>query len=835
MARRKITELPTISDVDLSDSLPIAGVNLVGTDTTVKVLLGQIKDYIATAPTELAQQALDEIAALEVEVSEISGQSAIDAVATAADRSVVEDLAAEAEASATEAAFSVLASDYYPAATSNVPRGITSTSGLTAGSGGTDGTFDLTFSGGNFSVNPTGTFTVSGGALTSVSITGPGLYVGASPTAPTATFTNSTGLTGASVTLVPGFVVTSGNGYWTDHASDTTKIQHFRNVANVATISTDITLPKTQLSTFTDIWLEVVTPYGCTAGSVTAGSGGTDGTFALAFSGGNFASNPTGTFVVSGGVLTTVTLATRGRYVGASPVAPTLSFAASAGLTGAGCTLSTSLIATTANNYFLRPIRSDVTLTGGATQYRFRWAAPLANITGSYNVEILQYTGAIFSSQVNVRAADGVSQIGPGEVSQYSILWMQRNPSSGSDFPGAVNVWHLIEPPDKITLVASKATSSNAPQGFLPSILRPVQMTKVGPYTWEIRVYKPVDHYENGITDRCQTDYDFYFLFDMGAFQGDTYAPALNSHGCRRLDHEYRFAHHRFFDLISGIITDVGHVPSTYEAVAMSGDFNDTGNTTNYQLSGIGHGHLESVSWTLYGTTEDASTGNLPVQSADLKNYPINTTFYGKKIVSTGVYYDESPTGERLTQRTMVHTFESAATHTCKVTNVFDPTVGGLDAPWGVRDGGYAGMFPIRNATRLRPIKVDPATGAVTEYGAIANINLQDNAQYNITTPTWADENWNGLEMWDHRQVIGGQVARSRYVNNAGAGYTHWVGAVIDANRVARTAPMFYKCETWGNKGYDPWYSDVSTKLDLSTSVLTTSVAYLTVFGDLPE
>jgi hypothetical protein len=783
-----------------------------------------------------------ETAETNAETAETNAETARDAALTYRDAAAAQ--AAAAEASATSAGLSALASDYYPAATANVPRGIMSTSGLTAGSGGTNGTFALTYSGGNFSVNPTGTFTVSGGALTAVTITGPGLYIGASPTAPTATFTNSAGLTGAAITLVPDFVITSGNGYWTDHASDTTKIQHFRNVSGTATISTGVTLPKSQLTTFTDVWMEYLIPYTATGvGTITGGSGGTNGTFALAFSGGNFIINPTGTFTVSGGAVTAITLSTAGRYVGSSPTAPTLVFTASSGLTGASAALTTALTPGTANNYIIRPRRSDITLTGGGTQYKYGWEAPFDNISGSYNVEICQYTGATFLGLQNIRSVNGTSQIGAGEVTQYTQLTAVRNPSSGSDFPGAVNVLRLIEPPDKVTLNLSKATSATGPQGFFPSIIRPVMMVKVGPYTWEIRVYKPVEHYENGLTDRCQTDYDFYFLFDMAAFQTDTYAPALNSHGCRRLDHEYRFAHHRMFDLISGIVSDTGHVPSTYEAVAMSGDFADTGNTTNYQLSGIGHGHLESVSWTLYGTTQDASTGETflgsgvynAVQSSDLKNAAIGTTFYGKKIVSTGIYYDESPTGERLCQRTMVHTFESAATHTCKVTNVFDPTVGSLDAPWGVREGGYAGMFPIRNATRLRPAKVNPSTGAVIEYGAIVNVNLQDSAQYNITTDAGgaSDEDWNCFEMWDHRQVIGGQVARTRYVNNAGAGFTHWVGSIIDANRVAREAPMFYKCETWGTKGYDPWYA-TTTKQDLSTSVVTTSVAYLTIFGDLP-
>ena len=137
-----------------------------------------------------------------------------------------------------------LAQGFYPGARSNVPQGIVSTASLVAGSGGTNGTFALSFSGGNFAANPSGTFTVSGGALTSVTITGPGLYVGASPTAPTAVLSASAGLTGASVVLTPGYLVTAGEYYWTD-ATDTDFWALFQNVADAATeVSPAETLPK---------------------------------------------------------------------------------------------------------------------------------------------------------------------------------------------------------------------------------------------------------------------------------------------------------------------------------------------------------------------------------------------------------------------------------------------------------------------------------------------------------------------------------------------------------------------------------------------------------------
>ena len=55
--------------------------------------------------------------------------------------------------------------DFYPGARSNVPQGATGTGAITGGSGGTDGTFALGFTGGNFAVNGNGavSFNVANG------------------------------------------------------------------------------------------------------------------------------------------------------------------------------------------------------------------------------------------------------------------------------------------------------------------------------------------------------------------------------------------------------------------------------------------------------------------------------------------------------------------------------------------------------------------------------------------------------------------------------------------------------------------------------------------------
>ncbi|MFA5965302.1 MAG: hypothetical protein WC804_14900 [Sphingomonas sp.] len=150
--------------------------------------------------------------------------------------------AAAAAGSVNGAALASATAGAYPnSAATNVPRGLTQASvgAITAGSGGTNGTFALAWSGGNFTANPSGTFTVSGGALTAVTITGPGLHIGASPTVPTPSFAASSGLAGAGVALSAQFLVASGQGYWVQSA-DGSELDRYSNVGGVATAASGV-------------------------------------------------------------------------------------------------------------------------------------------------------------------------------------------------------------------------------------------------------------------------------------------------------------------------------------------------------------------------------------------------------------------------------------------------------------------------------------------------------------------------------------------------------------------------------------------------------------------
>ncbi len=145
--------------------------------------------------------------------------------------------ASAAAGSVNSAALAAATAGAYPnSAASYVPRGLTQASvgAITGGSGGANGTFALSWSGGNFAVNPTGTFTVAGGAVTAVTITGPGLHIGATATVPTPSFAASTGLTGAAVTLTAQFLVANGTGYWVQSA-DNTQLLRYANVSGTAT------------------------------------------------------------------------------------------------------------------------------------------------------------------------------------------------------------------------------------------------------------------------------------------------------------------------------------------------------------------------------------------------------------------------------------------------------------------------------------------------------------------------------------------------------------------------------------------------------------------------
>ena len=152
-----------------------------------------------------AQRAED--AADAAAISEANAEE--DAIATAGDRVAAEtaetnaenaQLAAEAAQQSAEGILSaiLLSRDVYTSTANAMSMGVADLASLVAGSGGTNGTFDIAFSGGA-GTGAAGRFVVAGGLIVSYLITSTGYGY---TSAPTVSFAASSGLTGASATAV---------------------------------------------------------------------------------------------------------------------------------------------------------------------------------------------------------------------------------------------------------------------------------------------------------------------------------------------------------------------------------------------------------------------------------------------------------------------------------------------------------------------------------------------------------------------------------------------------------------------------------------------------------
>jgi hypothetical protein len=118
----------------------------------------------------------------------------------------------------------------YPTTAAALGDGIVGHGTITGGSGGTNGTFTGTLTGGTGSGGAF-TFTVAGGALTSIQIRAPGSYT----VAPSFVFSASAGLTGASASVTLGQNVLPGRYFAVPSPLVTEALIIYENVAGVAT------------------------------------------------------------------------------------------------------------------------------------------------------------------------------------------------------------------------------------------------------------------------------------------------------------------------------------------------------------------------------------------------------------------------------------------------------------------------------------------------------------------------------------------------------------------------------------------------------------------------
>jgi hypothetical protein len=154
-------------------------------------------------------------------------QTGLNVIATAADR-VQTGLNVIAAEAARDAA--LLSRGVFATTAKALSDGVINYSSLVAGTGGTNGTFAIGFSGGA-GTGAAGYFTVAGGSITSITFTATG---DSYTSAPTMSFSASSGLTGASATAVIGANVNSGEYFSVVSSTTEDSLILYLNNAGVA-------------------------------------------------------------------------------------------------------------------------------------------------------------------------------------------------------------------------------------------------------------------------------------------------------------------------------------------------------------------------------------------------------------------------------------------------------------------------------------------------------------------------------------------------------------------------------------------------------------------------
>ena len=193
-----------LADVGTADSELPTNLDVANADKTAATV--KITDTGAYFTSDNAEGALQEVGAMIGGIPDAT-QDQIDAsiddhnADASAHPALSAFISSEADRAENARDASLLSKGIWPTTAAGIGQGVSGTSALVAGSAGTNGTFNLAFSGGTQVLAPKGRFVVAGGAVTQVIIDYPGYY---SAGTPTISFAASSGLTGASASAVMG-------------------------------------------------------------------------------------------------------------------------------------------------------------------------------------------------------------------------------------------------------------------------------------------------------------------------------------------------------------------------------------------------------------------------------------------------------------------------------------------------------------------------------------------------------------------------------------------------------------------------------------------------------
>jgi hypothetical protein len=707
---------------ELETQTTIVGTDLVATyrapgplkGLASSVLLSYITDGVEPLVTE-AEAARD-----GAETAETNAQGY--AASALADSLLAEQYAGEAQNAR-------LASGFYPSARSNVPRGIDSVTIVNGGTGYTNGTYDVTTTGGSLTQQGEVRLVVSGGIITSATVTGPGLYIGGSPVAPTVPLGALGGGTSGNVTVALDFIPGSGEYYWTDDATSANLMALYQNVAGTATATSPlVNLTKTLEASVVPCTVSAPNsrsyPMAPVTGFVVSGVGTSQLFFGIA--GATNAEGQLGSVVtatiagVFSGAATEIVLpngnslpagaiqlnspliiqpsATRSKYVLVSPA-----------FDAQQTFVQLEWVSGTGNSIVCKLPFAETKIPATQTNIRYVFQAQGDKPAGSPDLTIRNFanTADVIAAQVIWNKTDTEALTAAGLWSNKQWVEVIKNPSGR---------FNIVEYPSTALTVATEQDAALALQ--FPTVDAPVFAQKLTERTWLMELMAvQYDDTSLATGKRMNQDTHAVIIYDEGRVRSQgvlqsAYAPSLNSQKANIGGKDFLYSWLYSDELGGGAFA--GDQPSTAEFAIKVGLYADA--TSTYDFYGLGHGLIQMVSSTL------SMDGG-----ADLKASVVGTRSRGSSLVWTTLYDVYRPpvaTPTRIGQVTVVHTLDAdgvTVLHTHKIGRTMAYTAGNLNVAEGTTITGATS-----GATAVLVVAPAPTTGSYAGSNAAGEWYVKD-------------------------------------------------------------------------------------------------------------
>jgi len=218
-------KIPVSSIASAELPAPVGG-EIFGWDATGTALIGVPSSSAVATDLAVTSAAAAAASAADSEVSNLASGVSAAASAVSAAASEVSNLASGVAKTAAEAArdAAIVNARVFPTEPAGRSKGVLQLTTLVGGSGGTNGTFALAFSGGA-GTSAGGYFIVAGGIVTTAVITHEGYNY---TSAPTVSFAASSGLVGASAVAVIDYVVNDGEAFKVQGSGDVAAYEYRR-------------------------------------------------------------------------------------------------------------------------------------------------------------------------------------------------------------------------------------------------------------------------------------------------------------------------------------------------------------------------------------------------------------------------------------------------------------------------------------------------------------------------------------------------------------------------------------------------------------------------------